>query len=156
MASTAAHTNPEGLEPNVRESALRNTAVLCHLTARSVDASMKSLAILERGARALHTTGVGFTCMTIEEAGLAARAMWLCPTMVHRLGLGLALARITAFRAGTRSALLSMTATEVLEDSASPLVQYVNAAVDEVSLLASVDEVSLLASADEWSSRSLN
>lgn len=106
---------------------------LCEIAVGNVDAMVKSLTILERGSRALQTTGIGLACMTIEEAGSAAKALQTCSNPVNRLGLGALLVRLTILRIGMRMLLASMTAAEVIDDAAFPLVRRADAVVDRLA-----------------------
>lgn len=118
---------------SARLSGWRDVGSLYDASFGSVDAMVKSTAILFRGAHALHTTALGFVCMAIEEAGSATSALQSTGATSQRIRLATTLTELAMFRASSRMLMFSMMCTEVAEEAAAPLVRRTSATLDRLS-----------------------
>lgn len=100
-------------------------------TTDTLDAAMKSSAILARGQRAFNNACFGALCMSVEEGALAAKAVLGCRTIVECFALQRDLAKLNVSRMAGRLCMLSTMAIQVGEDTAVPLFHRANFALEQ-------------------------
>lgn len=132
-----ATTNKAGSTHSESPAVGLGSGPLCEAGPGSVDAVLKSMAISFRAAQALHATALGFVCMAVEEAGMAASALQSAEAPSHRIRLAMTLTQLAVLRATSRTLLFWMTCAEMAEEAATPLVRRTSATIDRLTFVAS-------------------